>query len=82
VTVVLVTGTPGPTATHVELAPSAGLTKYHVSYANVTDLHTVPVARCRTFRGRLAPGEMELLEASRALALVLVLGLPVRARPA
>ena len=77
VTVVLVTGTPGPTATHVELGPSAGLTKYHVSYANVTDLHTVPVARCRTFRGRLAPSEMELLEDSLAL----VLGLPVRAMP-
>ncbi len=77
-TVVLVTGTPGPTATHVELGPSAGLTRYHVSYASVTDLHTVPVARCRTFRGRLAPGEMELLEDSLAL----VLGLLVRAMPA
>ncbi len=77
-TVVLVTGTPGLTATHVELGPSAGLTRDHVSYANVTDLHTVPVARCRTFRGRLAPSEMELLEHSLAL----VLGLPVRAMPA
>ena len=54
------------------------MTKYHVSYANVTDLHTVPVARCRTFRGRLAPSEMEPLEDSLAL----VLGLPVRAMPA
>jgi len=77
VTVVLVTGTPGPAATHVELGPSAGLTKYRVSYANVTDLHTVPVARCRTFRGRLAPREMELLEN----ALALVLGLPARTMP-
>ncbi len=78
VTVVLITGTQGPTTTHVELGPSAGLTKYPVSYANVTDLHTVPVASCRTFRGRLAPREMELLEDSLAL----VLGLPARATPA
>ena len=48
------------------------MTKVQVSYANVTDLHTVPVARCRTFRGRLAPREMELLEDAFAL----VLGLP------
>ena len=78
VTVVLVTGTAGPAATHVELGPSAGLTKYKVSYAKVTDLHTVPIARCRTFRGRLAPREMELLED----ALALVLGLPTRMAPA
>ena len=39
----------GPTTTHVELVPSAGLTKVYVSYANVTDLHTVPVALCSTF---------------------------------
>ena len=78
VTVAVVTGTRGPSTTHVELGPSAGLTKYPVSYANVTDLHTVPIARCRTFRGRLAPREMELLEDSLAL----VLGLPARGTPA
>lgn len=74
VTVVLVTGTPGPRATHVELGPSSGLTRYPASYANVTDVHTVPVTRCRTFRGRLSP--TELTEVEEALALVL--GLPVR----
>ena len=74
VTVVLITGSPGPSTTHVGLGPSAGLTRYPASYANVTDVHTVPVARCRTFRGRLAPEEMELLEDSLALAL----GLPSR----
>ena len=74
VTVVLITGRPGPSTTHVELGPSAGLTRYKVSYANVTDVHTVRVARCRTFRGRLTPDEMALLEDSLAL----VLGLPSR----
>ena len=74
VAVVLITGSPGPSTTHVGLGPSAGLTRYPASYANVTDVHTVPVARCRTFRGRLAPDEMELLEDSLALAL----GLPSR----
>lgn len=74
VTVVLITGTPGPATTHVELGASAGLTRYPVSYANVTDVHTVPVARCRRFRGRLTPAELERLED----ALALVLGLPQR----
>lgn len=77
VTVALITGTHGPRTTHVELGPSAGLTKYPISYANVTDLHTVPVTRCRTFRGRLAAREMEQLEDSLAL----VLGLPARSAP-
>ena len=72
VTVVLVTGNEGPPMTHVVLDESAGLTKYPVSYANVTDLHTIPAARCRRFRGRLSPEELRRLEASLAL----VLGLP------
>ena len=74
VTVVLITGSQGPSTTHVELGPAAGLTRYAVSYANVTDVHTVPVASARMFRGRLIPDEMELLEDSLAL----VLGLPPR----
>ncbi len=77
VTVVLITGTPGPETTHVGLGASAGLTKYAVSYANVTDVHTVPVARFRRFRGRLTPPELERLED----ALALVLGLPSRPTP-
>ena len=72
VTVVLVTGTPGPALTHVSLGPAAGLTKYDISYANVTDLHTVPVQRCRQLRGRLSADQMGSLES----ALALVLGLP------
>jgi mRNA-degrading endonuclease toxin of MazEF toxin-antitoxin module len=54
VTVVLVTGAPGPAATHVELGPSAGLTKSQVGYANVTDLHTVPVASASMTSGGCA----------------------------
>jgi mRNA-degrading endonuclease toxin of MazEF toxin-antitoxin module len=72
VTVALVTGREGPPMTHVELDESAGLTKYPVSYANVTDLHTVPVTRCRRFRGRLSASEMGKVTESLAL----VLGLP------
>jgi mRNA interferase MazF len=71
---VLVRGTPGPSTTHVELGPSAGLTRYPVRYANTTDVHTVPVSRCRAFRGRLSPDELARLEGSLAL----VLGLPSR----
>ena len=72
VTVALVTGNRGPSATHIELGPSAGLTRYAASYANVTDVHPVPIERFRKFRGRLAPSEMLVLEDSLAL----VLGLP------
>ena len=73
VTVVLVTGTEGPAMTHVELDESVGLTRYPTSYANVTDLHTVPVTRCRRFRGRISVGELSKVES----ALALVLGLPM-----
>lgn len=69
VTVVLITGTEGPSATHVELDSSVGLTRYPVSYANVTDVHTVPVARCRRFRGRLSDAEMAQLESALAVVL-------------
>lgn len=72
VTVVLITGTQGPTFTHVELDSSSGLSRYPVSYANATDIHTVPVARCRRFRGRLSDDEMLRVEE----AVQLVLGLP------
>ena len=77
VTVVLITGSEGPAVTHVELDSAAGLTRYPVSYANVTDLHTVPTARCRRFRGRLSDSEMGRIEEALALAL----GLPPRAHP-
>ncbi len=77
VTVVLITGSEGPAVTHIQLDSSAGLTRYPASYANVTDLHTVPVTRCRRFRGRLSDSEMGMV----GEALALVLGLPPRAQP-
>jgi len=62
VTAAVITGTSGPTSTHVALEPAAGVTKYSVSWVDATDLQAVPVTRLRRRRGRLAPGELEALE--------------------
>jgi mRNA interferase MazF len=62
VTAVLVTGTAGPRYTHISLGTEAGLTEYAESYANATDLHTVPKPRLHRRRGRLAGAEMASLE--------------------
>jgi mRNA interferase MazF len=62
VTAALVTGTAGPRSTHVPLGADAGLTEYAESYANATDLHTVPKPRLHNRRGRLAGAEMASLE--------------------
>lgn len=62
VTIAVVTGTAGPGATHIELDQEAGLTRYEVSYANATDLHSVDRGRLRGRRGRLHPAEMQRLE--------------------
>lgn len=64
VTVAVVTGTAGPVPTHVPLDSDAGLTRYDVSYANATDLHSVDQARLRRRRGRLHPAEMGRLESA------------------
>ena len=56
------TGTAGPGYTHVPLGTEAGLTDYAESYANATDLHTIPKLRLRRRRGRLAGAEMASLE--------------------
>ncbi len=62
VTVSVITGTAGPAPTHIALAHDAGLTRYDVSYANATDLHTVAQSRLRRRRGRLHPAELRHLE--------------------
>ena len=62
VTAVLVTGTAGPEHTHIPLGAEAGLTDYPESYANATDLHTIPKPRLHHHRGRLAGAEMGSLE--------------------
>jgi mRNA interferase MazF len=64
VTVAVITGTPGPAPTHIELDREAGLTRYDVSYVNATDLHTVAQTRLRRRRGRLRPAELRQLEAA------------------
>ena len=62
VTAVLVTGTAGPRYTHIPLGAEAGLTEYAESYANATDLHTIPKPRFHNRRGRVASVEMASLE--------------------
>lgn len=62
VTVAVITGTAGPPSTHVQVDSDAGLTGREVSYANATDLHTIPKARLRKRRGRLSPPELTKLE--------------------
>jgi mRNA interferase MazF len=62
VTVAVITGTAGPSSTHVQLDSDAGLTGHEVSYANATDLHTIPKAKLRKRRGRLTLPELTKLE--------------------
>jgi len=62
VTAALVTGTAGPRYTHVPLGAEAELSQYEESYADATDLHTIPQPRFHRRRGRLAGTEMASLE--------------------
>jgi mRNA interferase MazF len=62
VTVAVVTGTEGPGATHIPVGRDAGLTRYDVSYINVTDLHTVAQSKLTRRRGALHPAEIARLE--------------------
>jgi len=69
VTVVLVTSTRGPEITHIPLDADAGMSKRHLSYANATDLHTVPLSRFRRRRGALSVAEIARLEEAVRLVL-------------
>jgi mRNA interferase MazF len=71
VTVALVTGTAGPSVTHLPIGPESGLTKYDESYVNCADLHTVAKPRLRRRLGLLAPVELRRVEE----AVRLILGL-------
>ncbi|MFF9849572.1 type II toxin-antitoxin system PemK/MazF family toxin [Streptomyces litmocidini] len=62
ITVALITGTPGPTETHVAVGPESGLRKYAESYVNCTELHTVGKPRLRRVLGLLAPTELAAVE--------------------
>ena len=61
-TVLVVTGTEGPSTTHIPLGREAGLTKYDLSYANVTDVHTIAQAKLTRRRGALHPAEIARIE--------------------
>ena len=69
VTVLVVTGTEGPAATHVPIGREAGLTKYNESYVNVTDVHTIAQARLTKRRGALLPAELARLGESLRVTL-------------
>jgi mRNA interferase MazF len=69
VTVLVVTGTEGPSATHIPVGLEAGLTKYEVSYVNVTDIHTIAQAKLAKRRGALHPAELARLEEAVRLTL-------------
>jgi mRNA interferase MazF len=64
VTVALITGTAGPSTTHIPVGPDSGLTKYKESYVNCSDLHTLDKPRLRKRLGRLAPAELRGVEAN------------------
>jgi mRNA interferase MazF len=62
VTVALITGTEGPTTTHIRLDRDVGLSGHDVSYVNVTDLHSIAKPRLTRRRGRLDLAELEKVE--------------------
>lgn len=64
VTVLVVTGTEGPAATHIPIGHQAGLTRNTESYVNVTDVHTIAQAKLSKRRGAVHPAELARLEKS------------------
>ena len=62
VTVLVITGTEGPSVTHIPVGGEAGLTKYDVSYVNVTDVHTLAQPKLTRRRGALHPAELARVE--------------------
>lgn len=62
VTVALITGTSGPSVTHVPIGADAGVTKYDESYVNCTDLHTVQKTQLRKRKGLLSASELLAVE--------------------
>lgn len=67
-TVVLVTGTAGPRATHIPLGPEVGLTGHDESYVVATELHNVPLSTLHNRRGRLSLGELRAWEEAVRIA--------------
>lgn len=58
ITVAEVTGSEGPSLTHVEIDPAAGTAGRDRSWVNTTSIHTVPKGKLRRHRGRLHPTEL------------------------
>lgn len=69
--IAVITGTEGPPSTHVPVDSDAGVSKYPVSWINLTDLHTVPRSRFRRRRGLLSPIELGRIEVALRAVLVL-----------
>ena len=57
-----ITGTSGPTLTHIPLTADAGLTRYDESFVDITAVQAVARGRCRGRRGLLTPSEMVRIE--------------------
>lgn len=72
VAVVPVTGTSGPPATHIQLDADAGLTRYDVSFVDITGLQPVDRRALLRLRGRLSSAELGRI----AEQLSVYLGLP------
>ncbi len=62
VVVLPITGTRGPSLTHIPLGADAGLTRYDESYVDITGVQAVARGRCRRRRGLLTPSEMTRIE--------------------
>lgn len=62
VTVVEITGTPGPPETHIEVDSDDGLTGRPRSFVNATGIHTVRKPLLLQQRGRLTRGTMAQIE--------------------
>ncbi len=69
VTVVEVTGTPGPSSTHIDVDADAGLTGRDRSWVNTTELHTIPKGELRRHRGRLSPVELRRVSSAVRVSL-------------
>jgi mRNA interferase MazF len=59
VVVLPITGTEGPSQTHVAVDADAGLTRYDESYVDITGVQAVARGRLRRRRGLLAPSELD-----------------------
>lgn len=55
IVVLLITGSAGPSETHVSIGVEAGVAKYDESFVNITDIHSVAKGRAFRYRGRLDP---------------------------